>query len=197
MKELAIVDPAANHFLAAADQAGGTDPLLKFTKGHFYTGDDEVRVDDREYIALMGDVSYGWVKVVDKKVVDQKIGRIAEGFVAENRDALGDTDKSHWEIGSRNEPQDPWALQWYVPLADTGTGEGVVFVTGSAGGRRAVGNLLRTYGRNSRKGNPIVTLGTRGYKHKEFGRVEEPEIKIIGWDKQPTIAAEMNDSIPF
>jgi hypothetical protein len=199
MKEIATIDTAANHFLTAANQAGGSDPLLKCTKGKYYSGgnDDEVPMNGREFVVVMSDVSYGWVKFVDKKVVDQKIGRISEGFVAENRDALGDTDKSQWEIDSRNEARDPWALQWYVPIADFDSGEGFVFVGGSGGARRAVGNLLRTYGRNSHKGNPIVNLGVRSYKHKEYGRIEEPEIKIVGWEKQPPLAAKMNDTIPF
>jgi hypothetical protein len=198
MKELAIVDPAANHYAAAANQAGGSDPLLKFNKGHYYVGDEEVLMDGREHVAQMADVAYGWTKFVDKKpAADPRIGRISEGFVAEPREALGDTDKSQWERDSRNEPRDPWGLQWYVPLVNTETGEGVVFVTGSGGGRRAVGNLLRNYSRISPRGNPIVTLGVRSYKHKEYGRIEEPEIKVVGWEKQPSLAAEMNDAIVF
>jgi hypothetical protein len=130
-QQLANVDTAANRFLTAADQAGGSDPLLKFTKGHYYVGDDEVPTNDCKYVALMSGVSYGWVKFVDKKVVDQRIGRISEGFVAESRETLGDTDQTQWELDSHNEPRDPWVLQWYLPLVNTETGEGVVFVTGS------------------------------------------------------------------
>jgi hypothetical protein len=195
-KQLATRDTVANRFLAAADQAGGHDPMLKFSKGQYYVGDDEVPAG-REYTALMADVAVGWSKFVDKKVVDQKIGRIAAGFAAESREALGDTDQTQWESDSQGKPRDPWALQWYVPLIDAATDEGVVFVTGSAGGRRAVGNLLRTYGRNLHKGNPTVELGVRSYKHKEYGRIEEPELKITGWEKHPTLATEMSDAIPY
>jgi hypothetical protein len=195
-KQLATLDTVANHFLAAADQAGGNDPMLKFSKGKFFINDNEVQAG-RGYVALMGDVAYGWTKFVDKKVVDQRIGRIAQGFVAEPREALGDTDQTQWEVDTQGKPRDPYALQWYVPMLDTESSEGVVFVTGSAGGRRAVGNLLRTYGRNPHKGNPTVLLGVRSYKHKEYGRIEEPEIKVVGWEKQPTLAAEMSDAIPF
>ena len=47
------------------------------------------------------------------------------------------------------------------------------------------------------RGNPTVALGVRSYKHEQYGRIEEPELKITGWEKQPTIADEMSDSIPF
>jgi hypothetical protein len=197
MKEITTIDTTANHFLNAANQAGGSDPLLKFSKGRYYVGDEEVPIDGQEYVAQMDGAAYGWVKFVDNKKIEERLGRIAAGFVAENREALGDLDKTQWPVDSRNEPRDPWALQWYLGLTNIETGEGFVFTTGSAGGRRAVGNLLRTYGRNSHKGNPIATLGVRSYKHKEYGRIEEPEIKVVGWEKQPTLAAEMSDAIPF
>src|SRR5215470_834124 len=92
-KELATINDAAQHFLAAANQAGGQDPLLKFSKGKYYVGDEEVAIG-REYTGCMEGASVGWTKFVGGKVAEQKIGRISEGFVAENREALGDTDQS-------------------------------------------------------------------------------------------------------
>jgi hypothetical protein len=195
-KQIATITDVGQHFLTAASQAGGQDPLLKFSKGDYYVGDNKVPIG-REYTALMCDVAYGWVRFIDKKVVDQRLGRIAEGFIAQSRESLGDTDSSKWEVDSQGKPRDSWTLQWYLPLIDEETADAVVFVTGSSGGRRTIGNLLRTYGRNTHKGNPIVALGVREYRHQEYGRIESPEIKIVGWEKTPTVADEMSDSIPF
>jgi hypothetical protein len=196
--EIATPDTVAERFLAAADEAGGNGfgPLLKFVKGHYYIGDAEVAAG-REYVAQMPSVACGWVKFVDKKVADQKIGKIADGFRMPERDTLGDLDQSKWEVDSKG-PRDPWAKQWYLPLLDAESGEFVVFVTGSNGGQRTIGGLCRNYGSNPHRGLPIVQIGARGYKHPEHGRIEEPEIKIIDWEKpRPSLGIELNDSIPI
>jgi hypothetical protein len=198
LTEIATPDTVAARFLAAAEEAGGNGfgPLLKFVKGHYYVGDTEVPAG-REYVAQMQSVACGWVRFADKKVVDQKIGKIADGFRMPERETLGDLDQSKWEVDSKG-PRDPWVTQWYLPLLDTESGEFVVFVTGSNGGQRAIGNLCRNYGSNPHRGMPIVQIGVRGYKHKEHGRIEEPEIKIIAWEKpQSSLSAELNDRVPF
>jgi hypothetical protein len=196
--ELTAPDIVAARFLAAAEEAGGSGfgPLLKFVKGHYYVGDIEVP-PGHEYVAQMPCVACGWVKFADRKVVDQKIGKIADGFRLPERATLGDLDQSKWEVDSKG-PRDPWARQWYLPLLDAESGEFVVFVTGSSGGQRAIGNLCRTYGSNPHRGLPIVRIGVRAYKHKEHGRIEEPEVKIVAWEKaQPSLGVELNDRIPF
>jgi hypothetical protein len=195
--QLATLDTVSNRFLAAADQAGGGDfgPLMKFSKGRYYIGDVEVPTGT-EYVAQMEGVSHGWIKFVDAKVVEQKVGRIADGFIAPKREELGDTDESLWERDNRGEPRNPWSFQYYVPLIHNETGELVVFVTGSRGGKKTVGSLLRIVGHNTKRGNPTVRLEVSSYKHKTFGRIEEPDIKVVGWESAaPAIA--MSDSIPF
>jgi hypothetical protein len=195
-KEIATIADVGRHFLTAANKAGARDAFLKFNKGKYFCEDEEVPIGT-EYTASMGDVAYGWTKFVGGEAVEQNIGRIAEGFVAQSRESLGDTDEAQWEKDSQGKPKDPYALQWYVPLMDEATGEGVVFVSGSKGGQRTIGNLLRTYGRNMHKGNPVIALAVRSYKHPEYGRIESPELKIAGWEKQPSVADEMSDAIPF
>jgi hypothetical protein len=71
--------------------------------------------------------------------------------------------------------------QTYLPLEHPETGELLVFVTGSAGGRNAVGALVRVASLNLQRGLPIIQLGVRSYKHKQFGRIENPEFPIVGW----------------
>jgi hypothetical protein len=202
--ELATIDTIASRFLAAADQAGINEiggKLLKFSKGKYFVGDDEVPLGT-EYVAQMPGVTNGWVKFVDGKVAEQKLGRIADGFIAGSREALGDTDESNWERDGTGRARDPWSLQYYVPLLNAETGELVVFVTGSRGGIGEVSKLCRIYARQACNGLPVIKLSTRAYKHKDFGRIETPSFDVVTWEKLtaeplPPIEDELSDSIPF
>jgi hypothetical protein len=97
-----------------------------------------------------------------------------------------------------------------LPLISVETGEVYTFVTGSKGGIAAVKNLCRVYG-NKHRDNllPIVALRTRSYKHKQYGRIETPDLMIVGWDgitstaipvqSAPTgnAADDLNDAVPY
>jgi hypothetical protein len=201
--ELATLDTVASRFLAVAEQTGVNElgKLLKFSKGHYYIGDDEVPAG-REYIAQMPGVTYGWVKFSNGTIAEQKLGRVADGFVAGPREALGDTDQTAWEKDGQGRPRDPWTLQYYVPLLNAESGELVVFVTGSRGGISEVGKLCRLYGRNTRNGLPIIKLGTSSYKHKDYGRIETPSLDIVSYEMLtaeplPSDARELDDAVPF
>jgi hypothetical protein len=72
------------------------------------------------------------------------------------------------------------------------------------------------YGHNMRDGLlPIVALKTTSYKHKKYGRIEEPDLPVVGWHGTPksqtsdgnsstgprtgnaAANSDMSDSIPF
>lgn len=200
--EIATNDLVASRFLAVASEAeAGFGKLLKFTKGHYYLGDDEVP-SGHEFVAQMPSVAHGWVKFIDGKLVEQRIGKVADGFMLARREELGDTDETQWEKDSTGKPRDPWGKQWYVPLVALETGEMVVFCTGSRGGSQTVSKLCAIYGRQARNGLPIIRLNISSYKHREFGRIEIPDLAVVSWEKQhdvsaPSIADEMNDSVVF
>jgi hypothetical protein len=138
---------------------------------------------------------------------------VADGFKVPARSELADTDPKKWDMDSDGEPRDPWVLQWYLPLVGVESGELITFVTGSKGAICAIGTLCRVYGRKNRDGLlPIVALKMRSYKHKKYGRIETPELPIVGWDGEPTAleptappsqprigdaAGDLNDLIPF
>lgn len=200
--ELAKKDVLANRFLRVAGETNGENigRLLKFTKGHYYVGDDEVAAG-REYVAHVNQLARGWVKFEDGKVVEQKLGKIADGFEPAAREELGDTDSDQWEVDSSGNPRDPWVLQYYLPFEDLETGEVVVFVTSSHGGRGAIGKLCNVFARNVDKGSPQIRLGVSAYKHREYGRIETPEFPVVSWtggaDDPKTLANELNDEVPF
>jgi hypothetical protein len=203
-KEIAVIEEStALAHLATVAAAAQEMRLLKFVKGKFYTGDDEVPIG-REYVAHVNQLNHGWVKFSDNKVADQRIGAVAKGFVCVPREELGDTDTASWEKDGTGTPRDPWTRQYYLPLEDVESGELLTFVTGSQGGNTAVGRLASQFVRNSRNGLPIVRLNATSYKHKSFGRVETPDFPVIGWtggekkiSTPAETAKEFNDAIPF
>jgi hypothetical protein len=69
------------------------------------------------------------------------------------------------------------------PLQDVESGEHFAFVAATKGTHDAVYDLLWTYSNNRHKGLPIIALAVSGYEHKNknFGWVDTPQFKIIGW----------------
>jgi hypothetical protein len=181
------------------DGLGGT--LLKFAKGRYSKGADEVELG-REYIAHVDQWARGWVRFEDGKPVEKRIGRAIDDFQMPERDELGDTDEAQWETDAAGKPRDPWARQSYLPMEDVKTGEIVVFVTSSVGGRGAVGTVCDRAAMNARFGKPRIRLAVRSYRHAQFGRIETPEFTIVGWTDQiaappKPLRKELDDEIPF
>jgi hypothetical protein len=178
----------------AKDTGGdGQGPLTKFKEGHFYRGEIEIALG-REFIAHVLQIARGHVKFVDGEKVDERIGKPIEGFIAD-RNFLDEKDKI-------DTTDDPWQEQVYLPLQDLETGEIVVFVSGSQGGRKAVGQLAHTVANNIHNGMPIIRLGTGGYTHKKHRKwVDTPEFTIIGWtgagNPKPPAKEDLSDEIPF
>ena len=170
--------------------------LLKFVDGRYIVGGEEVPVG-RKYVACIAEMRRGWSKFVGGRLVDQKIGRVADGFKPPPRETLGDTDAAQWERDGNDVARDPWAEQIYLVLEDEETGEPVVFVTGSKGGMKAVGEVCGIYGRSPEAGLPIISLGVRSYLHKVYRRnIQEPHLKIVG-RTGATAEASIPPSLPL
>jgi hypothetical protein len=200
-----LVDQTAisNRFSQVAEETQAKDKLLKFNKGVYKIGDDEIPAG-REYIAHVAGLVRGYIKFEDRKPVDRRLGKVADGFVMPNKAELGDGD---------------WTLQYLLPLEDPETGEIVIFATGSHGGVGAIGSLCAIFARNVRNGRPIIKINVSSYQHKTYGRVETPDFPIVGWDadapaqphvisnplgggdelppQRPALRDDMDDQIPF
>jgi hypothetical protein len=195
--EMTISDGSPDPFAAAAAEAASNAPFLKFTKGKYYLLEVEVP-PGTEFTVSKNDIAWGLVMFFGGKKLNEKIGRIADGFKLPEREELGDLDPAHWETDSAGKPKDPWTKQFYAPMVNVESGEPAIFVTGSKGGAAAVGGLLAQIARNPLRGNPTIALHVREYKHPQHGRLTNPVLKVIGWEMdRPTIAREMNDVIPF
>ena len=186
------------------------ETMLKFNKGDFFIGEEKVPLGS-EYLAHCVGWTKCWTKFVDKKVADKKLYRVARGERPAERNDLDEVDKADTD-------QDPWSLQYYLPLENTESGEVFIFTTSSIGGRRAVSELCNAYAKrklNGRDGQPIVRLATAEMNTKNYGKVPRPAFQIVGWDDstsathkiseaaipvQPEKAAanaDINDEIPF
>jgi hypothetical protein len=203
------VENTALEIAKAAQEEGANEigRLLKFSKGHFFVGTEEISLGT-EFVAHVEHWTRGWVKFKHGELVERKVGRVADGFVVPQREELGDNDSSTWETDSRGDPQDPWSAQSYLPLEDR-DGEIFTFVSGSVGGRQAVSRLAARAARQmATMGLPIIKLGIESYKHRSFGRIDKPDFHIVGWtnpNPKPEVAQlvaekkhdEFSDEIPF
>jgi hypothetical protein len=197
--------------IAAAAQEDGANNLgrlLKFSKGLYLIATETVPLG-KEYIGHVQHWTRGWVKFRGGSLIEHRVGRVADGFIVPEREALDDNDPSLWEKDHAGNPKDPWTKQSYLPLEDRETGEIVTFVSGSTGGRGAVSTLCSRAARHlMTMGNPIIKLAVESYKHKSFGRIDKPNFSIVGWTNEPSKQTapqpvvvnghdDMSDEIPF
>jgi hypothetical protein len=192
----------------AAEARNDFGTLLKFNKGERYVGDSAV-LTSPEYIGHVDSLVIGWIRFDEKKVAERILLRRGEKKRLPDRDELSFADKSEWPLDSKGIARDPWVKQYYLPLIDTSDGALVTFVSGTVGGKIAIGKLCDKYlNKNER---PIITLDVGYFKSKEYGKVAAPDFKIIGFEKtgiilEPGAAATaentkehrvLDDAIPF
>jgi hypothetical protein len=204
----------ADNYRKAAEQYGGFEAMLKFKKGEYFVGEDEVPLGT-EYIAHMEGWTLGWIKFRDQQVVERKMYRVEEGGRIPDRDELDENDHSKWPIGINNAPADPWVFQMYVPFENRDTGEVVVFVTSSYGGKKAVSLLSKAWQRrlaiNGKHELPVIRLAKGKMKTRMYGDVPCPNfLPVVGWTgdehqgirditppSEPSRKDELDDEIPF
>jgi hypothetical protein len=183
----------------------GHEKLLKFVKGKYKIGDDEVPLGT-QYVVHAPQLVFCWIKFVDSKVADRRMGLAAAGFVPLKREELSDNDQSEWAIVD-GQPKDPWSFQHLLPFENLESGELLIFTTSSIGGKIATDEVVREYARRlKRKGSralPIVRLSSKDMPSKRFGDVPRPYFEVTGWEDAPAgdaklnLAKEMSDEIPF
>jgi hypothetical protein len=193
----------------AKHSSGGT--VLRFSKdGRFVkptAGDEEV--PEGTQLACIWDQARGGFQRFHGKGERPtlKIDLVFGGNPPQ-RDDLGDTDSSQWEVSDMTgRPEDPWREVLMVPLQSLETGEVLVFSTSSITGLRAVSNLLTQSARMSAKDPdhyPVIALRAGGYEHRKFGWVKVPAFERVGKAPKTDITAaltsladNMEDEIPF
>ena len=183
--------------------------MLKFVKGKFKVQDNEVPLGT-QYIAHANQLTFCWIKFRDKKVVDRKFGKAIDRWRPPERDELDDGDQSQWETGLDGKPKDPWVFQRLLPFEHLESGEVVIFVTSSTGGKIACDELVREYARRvKRTGSralPIVALRSKDMPTTYYGPVPRPYFEVVGHEDTDGKGVEVDfgkdkgpisDSIPF
>ena len=170
---------------AAAQEDAGFEKLLKFKKGEYFVGEDEIALGT-EYLAHTTAWTKCWIKFLDGEVAERKMYRVAFGEKPPLREDLDERNEDEWPEGLSGEPTDPWVHQYLLPLEDIDTGEVVIFVTSSFGGRRAVADLCDAYTKRTKKtgcGQPIIKLAKTDMPTKKFGKVPRPLFVVDRWDE--------------
>lgn len=170
----------------AVSQKSIVGDILKFTKfGEYVTGQDESEMPKgQRLIANMDELLTGWVRWEDNKPTDQIMGRVADGFMPQRRNELGDTDESLWEKDDDGRPRDPWQKTNYLVLKAEGEEQLYTFATSSKSGLNAIGELCKVFGRQMRQRPdefPVVALNAGSYIHPKYKKIFVPNLDVVGW----------------
>jgi hypothetical protein len=176
------------NILNAAKEDGGFEKILKFKQGDYFINETLVPLGS-EFLAHATSWTKTWIKFVDDQVADRKLYVVARGEKPAQREELDDYEESAWPKRD-GKPNDPWVFQYLLPLENMASGEIVIFVTRSVGGRKAVADLCGAYVKrklaqkkmNQPGGQPIVRLACVDMPTKHGKPVPRPEFTIVGWD---------------
>ncbi len=176
-------------YAAYGEQASATKVYITFKNGEYLFGTDqeEIPVGTR-FIANMAGLRIGWKHWADKKVTDERMGLLAEGYRPPARHELGDSDQSQWELDDKKQPRDPWQQTNELTLRGIETGDEFVFATSGRGGIGAIGELCKTYGKLYRQKPgmaPVIELSNDHYNHKVYGKTYFPVLKLVDWVREP------------
>jgi hypothetical protein len=182
-----------DYIIEAAKSDVGFGRILTFVKGDYFLDKEEIplgsefKVHTKEWVQV-------WINF-DTRPITQKIYRVARGQKAPDRETLGNLDRSKWLDGFNNQPKDPWVLQYLIPFESLETGEIVAFRTSSWGGRRAVAELATLCAFKSKRGEPslpTVKLDKSSFQSKSYGKIQQPQFTIIGFDNDVGERHEIN-----
>jgi hypothetical protein len=185
--------PEEDHIINAAREDAGFGRILSFAKGEFFLDKQVVQLGSEFRVHWRG-----WVKVwinFDVTPIRQMIYRVAYGEVPPNRQALGDLDQTKWKLGLNNQPKDPFVKQYLIPFESLETGEIIAFRTSSWGGRRAVSALCLLCAHKAKMHEPsvpVVRLQTSSFQTTKYGKIQQPEFVVAGWESDTGERPEVN-----
>jgi hypothetical protein len=164
------------------EETSSSDPKLLYKKRVWYLRGDVVPMG-REFIAYPMDAMRGLAKWEDDHVVDQRVGRIADKFKINRDDLPADED---------------WKPQYVLPLEDPETGEVILFVSCSTGGKIGVERLIKATARAVKKRTgeitPLIRLSTGTFPSTDFGTIDCPDFEIV---PRESLKTEMSHEVPF
>ena len=188
------LDDEDKNILKAAKQEAGFERLMKFLDGrannNWYFIQDDVVPLGTKYLAYVKAWTKTWTKFVDGEFVESKRYLVALGEQPPEREELDDLDETLWPLRD-GKPNDPWVFQHLLPLENLETGEVVIFITKTVGGRVGISELVDKYGKQieakhklgQHGGQPIIRLAWKEMPTKHGTKVPRPLFEIIGWDE--------------
>jgi hypothetical protein len=168
------------------DDEGGKNPiqgtLFTFTDGNYYQSGSSTPMPKGIRLIAVG-YTKGWIFWKGKRPIWSKSKLLESGKHLPERNTLGDTDQSLWELNPDGKPKDPWRLTKYIYFIDPLTAEYWTFSSSSQGGAVAVGEVkdaiarVRTVHPNA---VPEVEPVSAPWKTK-YGMKTRPKFVIKGW----------------
>ena len=157
-----------------------TGSLLKFIDRDYFADKTE-KLPEGTTLVATGTVT-AWVKWQDGNP-EHRVTHAGQAHP--DRNDLPDQDQSLWEIDEKftGKPRDPWRDARYVYLIDPRTGRDFTFVTDTAGGRAAVGELKSAIANVRRARSGVVPLVRLGWKmmNTRFGPRPRPVLEVVEW----------------
>jgi hypothetical protein len=161
---------------------------LKHVKGVWLLGDEEEKADvTKSYVAHLGQIRVGWIKLVNNEVVKRIEGRLSQ---LPHRTALDEPEMFR-------QPGDPWKPSTAMIMRDD-AGDLFHFSSLSWGGRWAVIDLLNKYNARARRAPrlfPMVLLASEKRKDPQRNTVYDvPIFRVVDWQLwDPARAADFRD----
>ena len=159
---------------------------VKFVTGEWQMGPNKDLISpDKRFVAVMDTLSVGHLKWGGGKVVDARMGLVADGFRPVHRAELDDFDSENWEIDEYGGLKDPWQPTTLLVCASPAAPHDLyTFTTATEGGKAAIRDLCEAHGRTTEGVGqyPLVALGTDAYQHsnRAYGRVKVPVFEVVG-----------------
>lgn len=187
-----------NPFLDAAESMGASSGalVLRFdgNTGAFSYGKDREAIDKGTRMAVNpNEFRLGWICWSDGKVLEQRMTRIVDGKPPARSEL---TDHGIEEVDG-----DGWREQASATFRDIESGDEFRLDISSKGGRIALGNLVRDYGKafSAHPGElAIVELGNVSFDAKDpktgkkVGRKHAPAFKIVAWMNEAELVAKFD-----
>lgn len=151
-------------------------------------GKKGVRFDhtQKSYVFNLPNAIEGWRKWTDGRVVYGQMIMLCSGDRLADRNTLGDTDETLWELVS-GKPKDPWERFIACPIREDGTEQVNHIFIKSFWSRIKFMDLMKEFAREGRKylGKlPVVNLGTetRAVKDSKTETFEVGTFELVDWD---------------
>lgn len=194
------------------------EKIFKYDRGRYLCDGQEIKLGTKVVAHCIG-WAKEWIKFQGGQFIERKIYRIARGERPPDRSTLDARDEKFWDKGFNGNPKDPWVFRYLLPMQRLDTDQPMIFVTQSFGGQRAVDDLCNAWAnrasRNPNCGQPVILLESATFPSKQYGQVQRPDFRIVGWDdgssairELPNISgpggqdaalrkADFDDEIPF